>query len=327
VPATGLVIEAHMENGRGPVAEALVESGSLHPGDFIVAGGTYARIRNLETTLGKPLKEALPSTPVRITGFKELPEFGDEFRRVKDEKTARVEAVANAGRTHAGGRLDMNSTELIRIINRSNEVTELNIIVKADVQGSVTSVIDSLKAMDTEEVAIRVIGSGVGPISENDVHLAHSGQAIIYGFNVSMANNIRQLASRDKVPVRLYKVIYELIDDAKDELEKLLSPEVVETDQGRLVVKGVFKTTKTEIICGGEVTKGKLVVPSLARIMRGEELIATAQVTKLQRGPQEAKEIFEGEMCGMSLATTSRVDLELGDHVELFSREVVARTL
>lgn len=327
VPATGLIIEAHMEQGRGPVAEALVEAGVLHTGDFIVVGGTYARIRNLETTMGKPIKEASPSTPVRITGFKELPEFGDEFKLVKDEKVARNEAAANATRTQNGSRLEMNSTELIRIINRSNEVNELNVIVKADVQGSLTSVIDSLKAMDTEEVAIRIVGSGVGPIGENDVHMAHSSDAIIYGFNVTVANNIKQLASRDKVPVRLYKVIYELIDDAKEELTKLLPPEVVETDLGRLVVKGVFKTTKTEVICGGEVTKGKLTVPAIARVTRDGEQLADVQVTKLQRGPQEAKEIFEGEMCGMSIATISKLDLQIGDHIELFTREVIARTL
>jgi translation initiation factor IF-2 len=327
VPATGLIIESHMEQGRGPVAEALIESGKIHPGDFIVAGGTYARIRNLETTLGKAIKEALPSTPVRITGFKELPEFGDEFNFVKDEKAARNEASAYAIRNQGGGRLEMNSTELIRIINRSNEVNELNVFVKADVQGSLTSVIDSLKAMDTEEVAIRIVGTGVGTIGENDVHLAHSSNAIIYGFNVSIANNIKQLASRDKVPVRLYKVIYELIDDAKEELTKLLPPEVVETEVGRLVVKGVFKTTKSDVICGGEVTKGKLVVPALARVTRDGELLADVEVTKLQRGPQDAKEVFEGEMCGMTIATTSKVDLQEGDHIELFTREVIARTL
>jgi translation initiation factor IF-2 len=327
VPATGLIIEAHMEQGRGPVAEALLETGVLHAGDFIVAGGTYARIRNLETTMGKPIKEALPSTPVRITGFKELPEFADEFNLVKDEKVARNEASANATRNQAAGRLEMNSTELIRIINRSNEVNDLNVIVKADVQGSLTSVIDSLKAMDTEEVAIRIVGSGVGPIGENDIHLAHSSDAIIYGFNVTIANNIKQLASRDKVPVRIYKVIYELIDDAKEELTKLLPPEIVETDLGRLVVKGVFKTTKTEVICGGEVTKGKLVVPALARVVRDGETFAAVEVTKLQRGPQDAKEVFEGEMCGMSIATTSKVDLHEGDHIELFTREIIARSL
>lgn len=327
VPAAGLIIEAHMEQGRGPVAEALVEAGRLKPGDFIVAGGTYARVRNLETTTGQTLKEALPSTPVRITGFKELPEFGDEFVLVKNEKLARAEAAKYAGRSQAGGRLEMNSNELIRIINRSNDINELNIIVKADVQGSLTSVIDNLKTLDTEEVAIRIVGSGVGTISENDLHMARSSNALIYGFNVNAPANIKQLASRDKIALRSYRVIYELIDDVKEELTKLLPPEIVETDLGRLVVKGVFKTTKTEVICGGEVTKGKLTVPALARVKRDGEVIADVEVTKLQRGPADAKEVFEGEMCGMSITTTSKVDVQEGDHIELFTREVIARTL
>jgi translation initiation factor IF-2 len=327
VPAAGLIIESHMEQGRGAVAEALVEAGVLRVGDFIVAGGTYARVRNLETTTGQPIKEAPPSTPVRITGFKELPEFGDEFIFATNEKTARAEAAKYAGRSQAGGRLDINSNELIRIINRSNDVNELNMIVKADVQGSLTSVIDNLKTLDTDEVAVRIVGSGVGAINENDLHMARSSNAAIYGFNVNAPSNIKQLASRDKIALRSYRVIYELIDDVKEELTKLLPPEIVETDLGRLVVKGVFKTTKTEVICGGEVTKGKLVVPALARVKRDGEVIADVEVTKLQRGPADAKEVFEGEMCGMSIATTSKVDLQEGDHIELFTREVIARSL
>jgi translation initiation factor IF-2 len=215
----------------------------------------------------------------------------------------------------------------MRMINRTNKLSELNIIVKADVQGSLTSVIDSLKALDTEEVAIRVVGSGVGPINDNDVRMAHTSGAIVYGFSVGIPPNIKQLASRDRVPVRIYKVIYELIDDAREELTKLLAPEVVETDLGRLVVKGIFKTTKTEVICGGEVTKGKLTAPSLARVMRGGEKIAEVEVTGLKRGPQEAKEVVEGEMCGLSFKSTSRVDIQEGDHIEFFTRETVARTL
>lgn len=327
VPAQGLIIEAHMEQGRGAVAEALVESGSLKPGAFIVAGGTYARIRNLETTSGKALKVATPSTPVRITGFKALPEFGDQFILVKDEKVARVQAAEQAAQRAAGGRLDMNSTELMRIISRSNELTELNIIVKADVQGSLTSVIDSLRTLNTNEVAVRIVGSGVGAVNENDVHLAHTSGAIIYGFNVSAATNIKQRASRDKVAIRNYRVIYELIDDAKEELTKMLAPEVVETELGALQVKGIFKTTKTEVICGGEVTKGKLVVPATARVMRGDEQLAEVKITVLKRGPQEAKEVFEGEMCGLSFESTSRVDIQMDDRIELFTRELVQRSL
>lgn len=326
-PARGLIIEAHMEKGRGAMAEALVESGRLKVGDFIVAGGAYARIRNLETTLGSPITEATPSTPVRITGFKDLPEFGKEFTLVKDEKSARNLASEYNNNSRTSGKTGVNSTELIRIINRSNKINELNLIIKADVQGSLTSVIDSLKSMDTDEVAVNVVGSGIGMIGENDVHLAHSSGAIIYGFNVQAANNIKRLASRDKVPIRSYKIIYELIDDVKEEMVKLLPPEVVETEVGKLLVKGIFKTTKTDIICGGEVVEGKLISPALARVVRGGDIVGTAEVTRLQRGPQETKEVFEGEMCGMDLALDSKFIIEEGDRIELFTREIIARTM
>lgn len=327
IPAEGLIIEAHMEKGRGSVAEALVEAGTLKPGQFVVAGSSYARVRNLESTSGQTLTHAGPSMPVLITGFKSLPEFGDTFVAVSDEKTARSMASQSLHQQKTVGRTDINSGELIRMINRSNEVTELNVVVKADVQGSLTSVIDSLKALDTEEVAVRVVGSGVGTINENDVHLAATTSAIIYGFHVQLPNNIKQLAARDKVRLRLYKVIYELIDDAKSEMSLLLPPEVVETELGRLNVKGIFKTTKTETICGGEVTKGKLTLPALVRVMRGKEAIAEVEATGLRRGPAETKEVFEGDMCGVSLGTSTRLDIQEGDHLEFFQRATVARTL
>jgi translation initiation factor IF-2 len=328
VPAKGLIIEAHVEQGRGPVANALVEAGTLSPGQFVVAGRSYAKIRNLETTTGKPLKAALPSTPVTISGFKTLPEFGDEFAVVKDEKQARALTEAAENEKQAGGsRMDIGSSELIRLINRDRKLQELNIIVKADVQGSLTSVIDSLRTLDTDEVSVRIVGSGVGAISENDLHMAHSSGAIIYGFNVSLPTSGRQQASRDKISVRLYKIIYQLIDDVKEELSKLLSPEIIETELGRLIVKGIFNTTKSEVICGGEVTKGKLTVPALARIFRGDEQLAEVEVTGLKRGPAEAKEIVEGEMCGMSLATTKKLELEEGDRIEVFTRQAVKREL
>lgn len=327
-PAQGLIVEAHMEQGRGSVAEALVETGVLKPGQFIVAGGSYARVRNLETTAGKAIKEAGPSTPVTITGFKTLPEFGDTFIAVKDEKTARNTAAATAHEIKtSGGHTDINSRELIRIMDRTRQVNYLNVIIKADVQGSLTSVIDSLKALDTEEVAVRIVGSGVGVINESDIHMAHTSDAIIYGFHVDLPSNIKRLASRDKVHVRLYQIIYELIDDVKQEMQTLLAPEIVETPQGRLVVKGIFKTTKTEVIAGGEVSKGKLVAPALAKVLRDKEQIAEVEVTNLKHGPQDTKEVLEGEMCGISLKTDSKLDLHEGDHIEVFTRETVARKL
>lgn len=327
-PSTGLVIEAHMEQGRGPIANALIEEGTLHVGDFVVAGSTYAKIRVLQDSNGVSIKEAGPSTPVVISGFKTLPEFGDEFNVVKNEKDARAQSEQAAIQKQTGaGRSDMSSSELIRMINRNNEVTNLNIIIRADVQGSLTSVIDSLKALDTDEVAVHIVSSGVGSLTENDLHLAGTSNAIIYGFNVQVPANIKRLASRDKIVIRLYKVIYELIDDVKNGLSALLAPEIVETEQGRLVVRGIFKTTKTEVICGGEVTKGKLTAPSIARVMRDGKQLAEVEVTMLKRGPQETKEVFEGDMCGMSIKTSSRVDLQEGDHIELFSRETVTRSL
>lgn len=327
-PATGLIIESHMEQGRGAVARALVMEGTLKSGQVIVAGGTYGKIRNLEGTDGKYLKQATPSTPVIITGLKQLPEFGDSFEVVASEKVARQKSSeASHSRSNDRQTSNISSNELIRLINRSNEVSELKVMVKADVQGSLTSVIDSLRSLDNEEVSVRVVGSSVGSINENDIHMAKTSGATIYGFHTQIPNNIKQLASRDKVSVRLFKVIYELIDDAKQELEGLLAPEVVETELGTLVVRGVFKTTKTEVICGGEVTKGKLRLPALARVIKDKEQLAEVEITNLKRGPQDAKEILEGEMCGISFSSESRVNVEEGDRIEFFTRELKNRTL
>jgi translation initiation factor IF-2 len=325
----GLVIESHMEQGRGAIAVALVEQGTLKQNDFIVAGDTYAKVRVLESTTGQKIQSAGPSTPVIITGFKALPEFGEAFVGVANEKKARALAGENAlNHTEKSRRTDMSSHELIKLINRKTTQQELNIIVKADVQGSLTSVIDSLKTLDTEEVAVRVVGSGVGSITENDIRMASSSDAIIYGFQVDMPSNIKQLASRDKVRVRLYKIIYELIDDAKTEMSDKLEDEEIITNAGRLIVRGVFKTTKTECICGGEVTKGKLVIPGFVSIFRGDEEIAKElPVVNLKHGPTDTKEVLEGEMCGMSLETKNRLDLQEGDRIELFTREVRERSL
>lgn len=327
--AEGLVIESHMEQGRGAIAVALVEQGTLKQNDFIVAGDTYAKVRVLESTSGKKIQSAGPSTPVIITGFKALPEFGEAFIGVPNEKKARALAHENAmNHTEKSRRTDMSSHELIKLINRKTTQQELNIIVKADVQGSLTSVIDSLKTLDTEEVAVRVVGSGVGSITENDIRMASSSDAIIYGFQVDMPSNIKQLASRDKVSVRLYRIIYELIDDAKNEMSNKLEDEEIITNAGRLIVRGVFKTTKTECICGGEVTKGRLVIPGFVSIYRGDEEIAKeVPVVNLKHGPTDTKEVLEGEMCGMSLETKNRLDLQEGDRIELFTREIRERSL
>lgn len=328
-PAQGIIIESHMETGRGRVAVALIEQGTLQAGDFVVAGGTYAKVRNLETTTGQVLKSAGPSTPVVITGLKELPDFGEEFFVVGSEKQARDKAAAqNQVKKDDGGSATTSSSELLRIISRTNKLNEFNIIVKADVQGSLTSVIDSLRALDTEEVAVKIVSSGVGVITENDVHSAATSKAILYGFHTTLPASLKQLAARDHVTIRLYSVIYELIDDVKKELENLLSPEVIEQSLGELIVKGVFKITKTEVICGGEVTKGKLSIPALARLRRDKEILAdNLEVTNLKRGPSDVKEVQTGEMCGLSFKSTTRIEVQEGDKIELFTRETKARTL
>ncbi len=329
VSPQGLIIESHMEQGRGSIAVALVEQGTLKRGSFIVAGDTYAKVRILENTNGENIKSAGPSSPVIISGFKALPEFGEAFVGVANEKEARNLASQNLqNNAEKSGRTDMTSHELIRLINRKTSQQQLNIIVKADVQGSLTSVIDSLKTLDTDEVAIRVVGSGVGSITENDIRMASSSDAIIYGFQVDMPSNIKQITSRDKITVRLYRVIYELLDDAKQEMSDRLEDEEIITNVGRLLVRGIFKTTKTESIVGGEVTKGKLVIPGFVSIFRdNEEIAKELPVVNLKHGPTDTKEVLEGEMCGVSLSTSHRLDLQEGDRLELFTREVHQRSL
>lgn len=328
-PAEGLVIEAHTETGRGSVVGLLVEHGMLRPGHFLVAGTAYGKVRTLLDYKGDTLKEAGPSTPVTVTGFKELPQFGDTFGIVKSEKEARhhvalarIEQEKNAASTNVTG------ADLLKMMSQKQEAEDFNVIIKADVQGSLTSVIDSLKLIDTDgQVTLRVVGSGVGAITENDIRLAANDQTVIYGFNVELPPAVKRLASRDKVQVRIYKVIYELLDDARTSMEGLLAPEVVETEIGALTIKGIFRTLKDEVIAGGEVTKGKAVANVLARVIRGDEQLAEVQVEKVQRQQTEAKEVFEGEMCGLSLKTTKKLLLEEGDKLEFFTRELVKRTL
>lgn len=330
VPAEGLVIESHMEMGRGSVVGLLVEQGELKPGHFLVAGTAYGKVRTLLDFRGKPLKVAGPSTPVTVTGFKELPQFGDVFTIVKNEKAARqATEQARIQRERDAASTNVTGADLLKMMSQKHESQDLNVVVKADVQGSLTSVIDSLRLVDTGgEITLRIIGSGVGNISENDIRLATgSDNTIIYGFNVDMPPAVKRLAMRDKVQVRMYKVIYELLDDARQSMEQMLAPEVVETEIGKLTIKGVFRTLKDEVIAGGEVTTGKVVPNVLVRVKRGDEQLAEVEITKVQRQQQEAKEVFEGEMCGISLKTTKKLLLEEGDKLEFFTRELVKRTL
>lgn len=328
-PAEGLVIEAHMETGRGSVVSLLIEEGTLRPAQFIVAGTAYGKIRTLLDFNGKPLKEAGPSTPVTVTGFKELPQFGDVFSLVKNEKEARaVTAKLRQEREKALAETNVTSADILKRMTQEREAAQFNVIVKTDVQGSLASVVDSLKLIETGgDVTLHVVGSGVGNISENDIHLAADENTVVYGFNVDLPPNVKRQATRDKVQVRMYKVIYELLDDAKRSMEALLAPEVIETEVGTLTIKGVFRTLKDEVIAGGEVTSGKVTPGLRVRVKRGSEQIAEVEVSKVQRQQVEAKEVFEGEMCGLSLKTDKKLLLEEGDKLEFFTRELVKRTI
>jgi len=329
VPAEGLVIESHTAVGRGAVVGLLVEQGELKPGMFMVAGTAYGKVRTLQDFMGKTIKQAGPATPVTVTGFKELPQFGDRFTIVKSEKEARaVTAGAKIEQDRSAASTNTTGADLLRMMTQKHEAANFNVVVKADVQGSLTSVMDSLRLIETGgEVSLRVISSGVGNITENDIRLANDGATVIYGFNVDLPPAVKRLATRERTEVRLYRVIYELLDDAKASMTALLAPEVVETTLGTLEIKGVFRTLKDLVIAGGLVLSGKATSKVLVRATRGEEVLGEAEVTSVQREKIEAKEVFEGDMCGLSLKTKRKLQLEEGDKLEFFTRELVERTL
>lgn len=329
IPAEGLVIESHMETGKGSVVNLLVTGGELKTGDFIVAGSTYGKIRTMLDWQGKPKGKATPSTPVTVTGFKELPNFGDRFVEVQDEKTARKMALLNAAQLASeSASANVTSTDLLRMMNVADNSKVMNVIVKGDVLGSVTSVIDSLKMIDTHgEITLNIVASGVGDINENDVYMAAGGNTIIYGFNVNVPINISKMAARDNVPIRTYKVIYELLDDAKHEMENLLDAEIIEEDKGEMKVLGVFRTEKTSIIAGGEVLKGDVRQKYLVRIIRDKKYLGEAEVTSVQKEKMDVSELVAGETGGLALKTDHKIELLIGDRLKFFTRESKKRTL
>ncbi len=328
VPAEGLIIEAHMETGRGAEVSMLVEHGKLRTGMHMVAGLAQGRIRTLVDYADRPLKEAGPSTPATVTGFKDLPSFGDRFIVVKNEKEARqLVAKHRSELEHNAVSSNVTGSDLLSLMNKQHETQVVEVIVRADVQGSLTSVVDSLKLLDNGEISVRVIRSGVGNISENDVRLASSSGAIIYGFNVQLPPAVKRTAMRDHAIIRNYRVIYELLDDVKLEMEEKLAPEVIETEIGELKILGVFHTTKDTVICGGEVLRGKVTKDLLVRIKRAKEVVGEAEVKSVQRQQQEAKEVFEGEQCGLELKTTGKQPVEENDRLEFFTRTLKKRTL
>lgn len=341
IPAEGLVIESHMEVGKGSVVNLLVTGGELKTGEFIVAGSAYGKVRTMVDFRGKPKGKATPSTPVTITGFKELPNFGDRFIECPDEKTARKQALLNAqGAQDANASSNVTSTDLLRMMNVADNSKTFNVIIKGDVLGSVTSVVDSLKMIDTHgEVTLNIVSTGVGDITENDVYMAAGGDTIIYGFNVSVPTNISKMAARDGVAIRNYRVIYELLDDAKSSMENLLDAEVVEDEVGEMKIKGVFRTERSSIIAGGEVLTGKVAatVPSptgagtdltvFGRVYRNKELIGEVQVDSVQKEKLAVSELVAGETGGIAFKLEKKLTIELNDRVKFFTREMRRKTL
>lgn len=329
IPAEGLVIESHMETGKGSVVNLLITGGELKTGEFIVAGNTYAKVRTMLDWKGKPKGKATPSTPVTVTGFKELPNFGDKFIEVKDEKTARKMALLNANASASdSASSNVTSTDLLRMMSTADNSKVFNVLIKGDVLGSVTSVVDSLKMIDTKgEVTLNIVATGVGDVTENDVYMATGENTVIYGFNVTVPTNIAKMAARDGVAIKCYKVIYELLDDAKHEMENLLDAEVVEEETGEMKVEGVFRTEKTSIIAGGEVLRGKVTAGMLARVMRNKEQIGEVEVTSVQKERIDVPELVEKEIGGLALKTEHKINLQIGDRLKFFTREMRKKTL
>jgi translation initiation factor IF-2 len=339
IPAEGLVIESHMEVGKGSVVNLLVTGGELKTGEFIVAGSAYGKIRTMLDFKGRPKGKATPSTPVTVTGFKELPNFGDQFIEVADEKTARKQALLNAqGNSDALASSNVTSSDLLRMMNVADNSKVFNVIVKGDVLGSVTSVVDSLKMIDTHgEVNLNIVSTGVGDITENDIYMAAGDNTVIYGFNVAVPTNIAKMAARDGVAVRNYRVIYELIDDAKSAMEELLDAEVIEEEVGEMKIKGVFRTERTAIIAGGEVLTGRVAAKVAAttgeelevfgRVYRNKELIGEVQVDSVQKEKMAVSELVAGETGGIAFNLEKRLVIELNDRVKFFTRELRKKKL
>ena len=329
IPSEGLVIESHMEVGKGSVVNLLVTGGELKTGEFIVAGGAYGKIRTMLDFRGKPKGKATPSTPVTVTGFKELPNFGDKFIEVKDEKSARKMALLNAQNlVEESASANVTSSDLLRMMNNADNAKVFNVIIKGDVLGSVTSVVDSLKMIDTKgEVMLNIVSSGVGDITENDIYMAEGDNTVVYGFNVNVPTNIVKLAARDGVEIRNYKIIYELLDDAKTSMENLLDAEIVETEMGEMKIKGVFRTERTAIIAGGEVLTGLVKKGLMGRVYHEKELIGEVEVDSVQKEKMDVNELVAGETGGIAFKLEKKLVIEVNDRVKFFTRELVKKKL
>jgi translation initiation factor IF-2 len=324
--ARGVIIEGRLERGRGPVATVLVQNGTLREGDAVVAGAHAGRIRALIDPAGKKVKIAGPSDPVEVLGIAGVPAAGDVLVAVSDERKARQIATMRLERDRAKVKTATRITlEGLHRQIQSGEVKELRLIIKADVQGSVEALTESLERLSTDEVKLKVIHSSVGAINESDVMLASASNAIVLGFNVKAEPKAASQAQANGVDVRHYNVIYEAINDLRAALAGMLAPEIRETVLGRAQVRQIFVISKLGPICGSYVQEGKIVRNVRARVRRGESVVGEGNVGSLKRFKDDVREVLMGLECGIGVDGVNGI--QSGDLIEVYTTEEVARTL
>ncbi|MCR4747213.1 MAG: translation initiation factor IF-2 [Clostridiales bacterium] len=319
--AKGSVIEARLDKGRGPIATLLVQNGTLHTGDIIVAGTAVGRVRVMTNENGRELTEAGPSIPVEITGLQEAPQAGDTFDAVSDERLARelVEQRKDAAKEEQWGAMQKVTLDNLFSSIQEGELKDLNIIVKADVQGSVEAVRQSLEKLSNDEVRVKVIHGAVGGIVESDVMLANASNAIIVGFAVRPDPSATAMAERDNVDIRCYRIIYDCIEEIESAIKGMLAPKFRDVDIGRAEVRNVFKISSAGTIAGSYVLDGKIVRNAKIRVVRDGIIIAEDEMSSLRRFKDDVKEVASGYECGIGL--TKFNDIKEGDIFEAFITE------
>ncbi len=323
--ALGTVIEARLDKSRGPVATLLVLNGTLHAGQSIVAGTCHGRIRAMTNHKGDIIKKAGPATAVEITGLTEVPEAGDEFNAVKEDRIAREIAEQRRLKVREEVMLRNSSTTLEQLFSQiqAGEVKDLNLIIKADVQGSVGALIQSLEKLNNENVKIRIIHSGVGTVTESDVMLAGTSNAIIIGFNVRPSSAVTAMASRDNIEIRTYRVIYEALDDIEAAMKGMLDPEYKEVVLGKVEIRNTFKVPGVGTVGGAYVLEGKVQRHASIRLVRDGIVIHEGKISSLKRFKDDAKEVNTGYECGIGIENYN--DIKDGDIIEAFVMEEIVR--
>ncbi|HLO12365.1 MAG TPA: translation initiation factor IF-2 [Pseudoneobacillus sp.] len=323
--AVGTVIEAQLDKGRGSVATLLVQNGTLKIGDPIVVGNTFGRVRAMVNDLGRRVKEAGPSTPVEITGLNDVPQAGDRFAVLADEKTARQVGESRAQTAVLAQRGEKSRVTLETLFEqmKQGEMKDLNLIVKADVQGSAEALSASLQKIDVEGVNIKIIHSAVGAITESDITLAAASNAIVIGFNVRPDVNAKRAADAEKVDVRLHRIIYKVMEEIEAAMKGMLDPEFAEKIIGQAEVRQTFKVSKVGTIAGSYVTEGKITRHSGIRLIRDGVVIFEGVIDDLKRFKDDAKEVSQGYECGITIKNFN--DVKEGDIIEAYIMEEVER--